>query len=180
MFEIFSLLLPVFAIIALGRAAVMAKLLDTSAVKSLNDFALWIALPALLFRSLAEVESLHIVDVAGVYLVGCLVVYVTAGLTARFLLRRSSGEAVMFALNATYGNIIYLGTPIISMAFGPSGIAVLVGIIALHSGVLLPITSVLFELSRYRRGNGFVKIAANTAKSLLRNPMLMSIVVGIA
>jgi hypothetical protein len=174
---ILSLLLPVFAVIGLGRAAVAAKLLDTAAVKSLNDFALWVALPALMFRSMAEATTLQVTGIAGVYLAGCLIVYLAAGLIARFVLRRGLAEAAVFALNATYGNIIYLGTPVIAAAFGPPGVAVVVGIIALHSGVLLPLTSALIEFG----GHGAGGIAASLRKALsgmARNSILMSILLG--
>jgi malonate transporter and related proteins len=179
MTEILSLLLPVFAIIALGRVAVASGLLEPIAVKSLNDFALWVALPALLFRSLAEAASLQVIDIAAVYLAGCLIVYAGAGLVAWFFVSRRLGEVAVFALNATYGNIIYLGTPIIAAAFGPPGIALIVAIIALHSGILLPLTSVLFELSD-REGGGLFSVLRRTGRNLLRNPILMSILLGAA
>src|SRR5947209_367876 len=108
MIEILSLLVPVFAVIAMGRAAVARCLLDAAAVKALNDFALWVALPALLFRSIAEAATLQVLDVGAVYLAGCLVVYTVAGLAAWAVLRRGVADAAAFALNATYGNIIYL------------------------------------------------------------------------
>ena len=178
MIEILSLLVPVFAIIALGWAAVIYGLLDALAVKSLNDFALWVALPALLFRSVAESKSLHLMDVSAVYFASCLLVYISAGVVARSLLGRPFGEAAVFALNATYGNIIYLGTPIISVTFGPPGVVVLVGIIVLHSGILLPLTSILLELSEHN-GKEIRAVFGNTAKGLLRNPIMMSILLGL-
>jgi predicted permease len=54
----------------------------------------------------------------------------------------------VFALNATYGNVIYLGTPLVSAAFGPPGLSLILTIIAVHSGVLLPLAAVLIEIEQ--------------------------------
>jgi len=177
MSEILSVLLPVFAVIAMGRAATAAGLLDGPAAKSLSDFALWTALPALLFRSIAEAAGLSILGIAGVYLGGCLLVYGAAVVLARFVLRHRLAEAAAFALNATYGNVIFLGTPIVAAAFGPPGVALILAIIALHSGVLLPLTSLLVELGSHGSG-GLAAAGRNAATSLLRNPIIVSIGAG--
>ncbi|MBV8891204.1 MAG: AEC family transporter [Acidobacteria bacterium] len=175
MIQIIGLLLPIFAIIALGRAAVRFALIDPAGVRGLNDFTYWLALPALLFDSIAMGETLHLLGIASIYLAGCLLVYGLALLLARVLLHMRLSPAAAFALSATYGNAIYFGTPIVSAVFGIPGLMLILPIIALHSGVLLPLASALIE---YGSQSGSGAVLRKTLRSLLRNPIIMAIAGG--
>jgi malonate transporter and related proteins len=174
MTEVILLLAPIFAIMAIGRAALWAKFFDAPAVRALQNFALYAALPALLFKSVTETAALRVIDVAGLYLAGCMLVFVGALAIGRFALQLRLADAAAFALNSTYGNVIYLGTPIIGAAFGPAGIALLVAIIALHSGILLPLAALLIEVGNQATGDPKA-VLRSTLKNLIRNPIIMSI-----
>ncbi|HJU19036.1 MAG TPA: AEC family transporter [Stellaceae bacterium] len=175
MIGIIGLLLPIFAVIALGRAAVRFALMDATGIRGINDFTYWIALPALLFDSIATGRTLHLFGIASLYLATCLSAYGLAFLIARSLLRMRLPQAAAFALSATYGNVIYFGVPIVSAAFGTPGLALILPIIALHSGILLPLGSALIE---YGNQSGSGAVLGNTLRSLLRNPIIMAIAVG--
>ncbi|HZU87983.1 MAG TPA: AEC family transporter [Stellaceae bacterium] len=175
MMDIVGLLLPVFTVVAIGRAVVRLGLMETAAVRGINDLTYWIALPALLFDAIAAGQMPHLFGIASVYLCGCLFAYGLAFLLARALLHARLSRAAAFALSATYGSAIYFGVPIISAAFGASGLALILPIIALHSGVLLPLASVLIE---YGNQNGSNAVLCNTLRGLLRNPIVVSIVLG--
>jgi malonate transporter len=69
----------------------------------------------------------------------------------------------------------YIALPIVSTAFGAPGLVLLLPIIALHSGVLLPLAAVLIEWGG-RHGNSAV--IGNTLKGVLRNPIVLSIALG--
>ena len=69
----------------------------------------------------------------------------------------------------------YFGIPITTAAFGASGLVFILPIIALHSGVLLPLASTLIE---YGSQSASGTVLRNTLRSLLRNPIIMAIVVG--
>jgi predicted permease len=129
----------------------------------------------LLFDSIAAGKTPHLFGIASVYLCGCLFAYGLAFLLARVLLHMRLPPAAAFALSATYGSAIYFGVPIVSATFGASGLALILPIIALHSGVLLPLASLLIE---YGNQNGSNTVLRNTLRSLLRNPIVMSIVLG--
>jgi malonate transporter and related proteins len=172
-----SLLVPVFAIILLGYYVVATNRFDSAAIKTLNDFALWIALPALLFRSAAETAAVESLGIASIYITGCLIVYVLAAAVARFWMELRIAETAVFALNSTYGNIIYMATPVIAAMFGQPGVALILPIIALHSGFLLPLTSALMEFEN--GGSAGARGAMSQAgRNILRNPILVSIALG--
>lgn len=175
MVDIIGLLLPIFAIIALGRAVVWLALIDAPRIRGISDFTYWIALPALLFGSIAEGKAPDLLGVAAVYLAGCLLVFGLALLLARILLQMWLPQAAAFALTATYGSAIYFGIPIVSAAFGPSGLVLLLPIVALHSGILLPLASALIENGTPSRTDSVLR---GTLRNLLRNPIIIAIAVG--
>src|SRR6476660_7211291 len=54
--QVFLIVAPVFALIAIGYAASLSGLLSEAAHKGISEFAFSIAMPALLFRSIAVAE----------------------------------------------------------------------------------------------------------------------------
>ena len=65
MITLFGIIAPVFALIGLGAGAVRLKLLELPAIKGMNDFVFYLAMPCLLFRSVADAPPLRLLDVAG-------------------------------------------------------------------------------------------------------------------
>src|SRR5690349_8765933 len=54
--QVFLIVAPVFALIAIGYAAALSGLLSEAAHKGISEFAFTIAMPALLFRTIAVAE----------------------------------------------------------------------------------------------------------------------------
>jgi malonate transporter len=177
MLQIIGLVIPLFAVIAVGRMAVSYKRLDSAGLAALSGFTYWIALPALLIGSVAEAHAQNLIEVAAIYLACCIAVFAASMLLCYLFIGRSLARTAIFGLNATYGNVIFLGTPLVASFFGPQGVSLILAIIAFHSGVLLPLASVLIELGTHRQG-GIRVVASNSAMGLLRNPIIMSILAG--
>jgi len=172
-----GLVLPIFAVIGAGHFAVRRGLVATEGLAALTGFTFWLALPALLFGSIAEMDSSGLMDVSEIYLVACLIVYVLSMAINRVILGGTLTENAVFGLNATYGNVIYLGTPVVSAVFGVKGVSLILAIIALHSGFLLPLAACLIEIGTPKQG-GVGSVLRNTAFGIVRNPILMSIFLG--
>ena len=85
----------------------------------------------------------------------------------------------MFALNATYGNVVYFGIPLVTAAFETTSVPIILAIIAVHSAVLLPGTAVLIEIGSESSVVG-LKNAQRIVMQLLQNPIVMSIMAGLA
>ena len=152
MLQIVGLVVPIFAVILLGRLAVSRHILTPEGLEALNGFAYWLALPALLFGSIAESQSLEVIGIAGIYLACCIFVFAATMVLGWLVLDGSLAKSAVFGLNATYGNVIFLGTPLVAAFFGPQGVAQILAIIAFHSGVLLPLAAVFIELGSGRQG----------------------------
>ena len=179
MLHIISLVVPLFAVIALGRVTVSRGWLSPEGLGALTGFAYWLALPALLFSSIAQGDPLQVVGTGGIYLVCCLGVFAAAMIVSRLALDGTLTKAVVFALNATYGSVIYLGMPVVAAVFGTRGVSQILAIIALHSGVLLPLAALLIELDSGREG-GAGAVLRRTLAGLARNPIIVAIALGFA
>lgn len=169
-----AIVLPVFALIALGAAARGFRVIDAGGVRGVTDFTFFLAMPALLFGAVVEAERFNLLDVAAPYFAACLMVFAVGVVLAQRWLRLRLSHAAIVGLNSAFGNTGMLALPLIAAAFGPPGVALLVQVIALHSLMLLPVATVLIEADG--RGTRHpLRIAAATMPSLVRNPILVAL-----
>ena len=173
-----GIIAPVFALVALGAAARYWRLLDTPGLCGLNDLTFYLAIPALLFGSVVEAPALRVLDVAALYFAACLIVFVAGVLAALRFLGAGLAQASVIGLNCCYGNTVMLGVPVVSAAFGPEGLAILLPVIALHSILLLPMATLLIEADGQRTRNPF-RIVLLTLPSLLRNPIIVALILAL-
>lgn len=174
-----GIIAPVFALILLGAAAVHWRLVDAGGLRGLNDVTFYAGVPALLFSAVAEADALLGLDLAAAYFAACLVVFALAIAFAVGTLGMGLAQAAATGLNASYGNTVMLGIPIVSAAFGAPGLAVLMPIIMLHSVLLLPLASLLIEAGGAGGANP-LRTLRRTLPSLVRNPVILSILLAIA
>ncbi len=167
---------PVFGVILLGHAAAARGWVDDGGFKGLSTFGFSFAAPCLLF---AGGTAGHEVGGAAplAFFLGASTLYVAALWGAR---RRGMGlgRAGGFALDATFGNTVMMGIPLIAAAHGQAGLAVLLGILALHSMVLLGTATVVAEVAR-NPGAAPVPLLRATAAGVLRNPVVMAVLLAI-
>ena len=172
---LFGIVAPVFALIGMGAVAVRLRFIDIAAVRGMTDFVFYTAMPALLFASVAQAPPLRLVDVAGSFLGGALLLFFAALLLARLLLGARLASAAVFGLNCVFGNTVMLGIPIVGAAYGPEGVADLLAVIAFHSAVLLPVATIFIEADT-GRGRGPLGVLRAALPGVLRNPVVLSIV----
>lgn len=176
---LFGIVAPVFALIGLGAGAVRLRLLDGAALKGMNDFVFYLAMPCLLFRAVVAAPPLRLLDVAGSFIAGAVILFAVSVVLSRVLFRARLANASVFALNAVFGNTVMLGIPIIDSAYGAEGVAYLLAVVAFHSGLLLPLATVLIEADA-QSGRGPLGVLRATLPGLVRNPVVVCIVLAFA
>jgi malonate transporter and related proteins len=174
MADLFGIIAPVFALILMGAAAVRLKLLDAPALRGMTDFVFFAAMPCLLFGSVAGAPPLRLLDVAGSFLGGATILFGVAVLLARGLLRARLASASVFGLNCVFGNTVMLGIPVVDAAYGREGVAYLLAVIAFHSGLLLPLATLLIEADT-GMGRGTLAVLRAALSGIVRNPVVVSI-----
>jgi len=178
----FSLILgivaPLFGLILLGWIAGRRSWLPSASTQALNAFVVRLALPALLFRIIAEARwaTLWHPGFIGAFCGGMAATFVL-GLV--FTRGRPLAERSLEALTAAYANTAFIGIPLCLAAFGseagpPPVIASILTVSLLFAFAILLVE---FDIHRGRRVSATL---AGIAAALIRNPLLIAPAAGAA
>lgn len=180
MTTLLGIVAPIFGIMALGFAAVKLRILDKKAVNGLVLFVFNIAIPALLFRSLARTELPP--DIQWGFLLsfygGSFTVFALGLAAGRFLFHRSLPDQAIFGMSAGFSNTVLMGIPILLTAYGPEAMLPIILIIAFHAPTLMPLTAGMIQVGK----GGDVSVGAqarNIGLDLVRNPIIMGLILGL-
>jgi predicted permease len=121
MFAVIDLVMPLFGLIFLGYLAGKIRKLPLEGLAWMNFFIIYIALPAMFFRLLAQtpVEEFANVAFIAISILSTFAVFVLVFVVAGMLNRGNVAEATIQGFAAAYGNIGYMGPPLAIAAFGP-------------------------------------------------------------
>jgi predicted permease len=182
-------LVPVVLLIAIGFAAFRAGWVRAESVKDLSTLVFMALTPALMFRSLAKVDLLHLslLPLAGYFTA------VVALFLAVVAWGRATRRAAAMAISACFGNTVAIGIPLVTLAYGEAALVTLLTIIAVHALILLTLTTVVFELAVLReragsadasqgqgQGPGLWKQVLSAIRSGLFNPSTTPALLGLA
>lgn len=178
MIDVFLQTLPFFAIIGLGYASGRMGFFPEAATAYLTRFVFFFALSAMLFRfaanlSLSEVLNWQLIYA---YLAGTGLIYAVA--TAVAIARKQSPEVTAVeAQCAVIGNTGFLGIPMLALLMGPQSIGPLMLLLAVDLIVFSSLIVIL--INGARDGRMSLAIFRTVGLGLLKNPMIVSIVLGL-
>jgi len=172
--------LPVFAIILAGYVAGRAGALGNESSRALNGFVYYVALPALIFISMARVPVADVLDWAfiGAFFGAQVLTFVVAVVVARIAFPGSFAELSVHGIASVFSNTGYMGLPLMLIAFGETG--ALPGIIAtvINGSVNIGIGIALIELDR-SRSQGLPRILADVGSGVAKSPLVQAMVAGL-
>ncbi len=201
MLEIALLVAPLFVLLGIGMAAGFAQRFR-SAQAGLNAFVFNFALPAFILMALAEApvsDGVPFVFVVASFVVPGLLAFAVGGATrlrSRVRGRRADARgrdaqetAVApgpVAIASTYGNVGYLGVPIVLSVVGPqAALAAALGQL-LHNVLFMVGYPLLKALQQRHRGAGSESRTGLVAlvwrvftRAVLVNPVMISVVLGL-
>jgi malonate transporter and related proteins len=174
MLALILIVLPVFVLIGVGYAARCSNLVSNRTGDGLSEFVFTLAVPCLLFRTLARAE-IPAVQPWGYwisYFSGVVICWTLAMLIATRVFRRSGPASVACGFAAAQSNTVLVGIPIILKAFGEAGTVPLALLLAVHLPVTMTAATVLAE--------GRKTSARAIARKLLTHPIIIGILLGTA
>lgn len=176
---IFNVVLPVFAIILTGYACGRLGVLGPTSSEAINKFVYFVALPVLLFYSMARVNPAEIFNLPylGAFAGGSIITTIIAIIFARYVFKIRLAEQSIYGMIAIFGNTGYMGIPLAIIAFGEAGALPAIVATVFQSAIMIPIYAVLIEADI--RGERSVKAAVEVIKSLAKNPLIVSSFAGI-
>lgn len=147
---ILGIILPIFGTLGIGYAAARFGLFDEAANRGLSVFVFNFAIPLMLFRAVAQTELPEAMPWGFLlsYFIGAFVVFGVAMFIGRTMFARKLDELALMGMASSYSNTAMLGIPLVITAYGPDAALPLFVLIACHSLVLLPPTTILVEASR--------------------------------
>ena len=179
MLAIFLKTVPFFALIGLGYCAARIRFFPEAATAALTKFVFYFALSAMLFRFSASLSIASIFDarLAAAYLAGTLAVYLVA--TGAAVLRRQDLQtAAIEAQTASIGNTGFLGLPMLALLLGEAAVAPIILMLSIDLIVFASLLVILVTVAR--EGRMSLGIFATIGAGLVKNPMIVSIVAGLA
>ncbi|MDL5154583.1 AEC family transporter [Actinomycetospora termitidis] len=170
---------PIFAVIAVGAVAARWDRFSETAAATLNDLVYYLALPALIFDSVAEADlSAGVSGVAIAVAAGVLLVGYVLGVGAARLLRMPLREANAVGTVGAWGNVGYLGIPLAVAVLGPAtGFAASL-VSTIHTALAISVFLVAATLIDRDRGSRGL-LVRTVARRVLGNPIVIAIVLGL-
>jgi malonate transporter len=180
--QILDIVLPVFGLIGIGYGVAFTRLLPADGDQALADFVFIIAIPLLIFRTVATADfsggSPWLLWLA--YYIGFTIAWIVGTAVARRLFGRDARAGLVAGVSAAYGNALLVGIPLIITAYGNAGAAAISLLVAVHLPVMMTVSAILIERALIVDG-----VAAGTSqagalmRSLGRNLVLNPIVPGL-
>ena len=178
---VINVVLPVFAIVLAGYATGRRGILGEDASAALNGFVFYVALPVLLFISMARVEAEKIFnwDFIGVYAVSLLVTMAVAmALVKIFFPARRLAELSLNGMSSIYGNTGYMGIPLVTIAFGMEATVPAVIATVVNAALIFGLAGAMIEadLSAEEGAGG---IAKDIFWGVVKNPLFLAPIAGV-
>ena len=187
MADLITVIASIFGLIALGYGAARSGLLGASVSPALNEFVFVVAIPVLLFRTIATADFGGVAPWALwiTYFSGVGITWGVAHLVARRVFGGDARLGVVAGISASFSNTVLIGIPLVQSVLGERGLVALLVIVAIHLPVMMLASVILFEWARRADGVDAGPVALRPllgrfALTLARNPIIVGIVAGAA
>ncbi len=182
MTQIILIVLPVFGLIVLGWLAGISGYLSDRVGEGLSDFVFCVAVPCLLFRTMATAA---LPDTSPwsywlAYFLGVAAIWILADLLARRR-GRSPAAASILGFATAQSNTVLLGIPLILVAYGEAARVPVFVLVAVHLSAMMTAVTVLVAVAN-RTADASAGLPARLAellRSLILHPILLGIGLGL-
>jgi len=191
--NILSIISPLIVIALLGFICTKSRWLSKENLNALSKFTFSISIPAFLFYQMAKANfseqvspqlfAAFYLPVLACYFIAWLINYYfydgkqlnDKGVTTK----NNSAASAVFALSASYSNMIIVGLPLLLAAMGEQALGIIFLIVTFHSTMLFALTGAIAAKANSKGGTKWFNWIAFT-KHTLNNPLIISILSGLA
>ncbi|WP_157016181.1 AEC family transporter [Mesorhizobium xinjiangense] len=174
----------VFGLVALGYLAGRTRYLKPFQGEALSEFAVSVALPLLLFRTMvgADFHGTAPWSLWATYFSAVFVAWACGQWTTIKLFGRDARAGVVGGVSTAFSNLVLLGSPLVLGVFGQAGFDVLSLIISVHLPTMMIASIVMFSIVSRQRGVRVdpAALAQDFLRRLFTNPLIIGIVCGLA
>ena len=172
-------ILFVFGLVALGYLAGLTGYLKAEVGDALTEFAVGVALPLLLFRTMVGADFHGSAPWAlwTAYFSAAAAVWLVGHLAMTRIFRRDSQIGVVGGFSSAYSNLVLLGIPFMLGVYGQEGFEVLSLLIAVHMPAMTMVSIILFDVFGHRKSGSIT--AGEIFRAFLRRVLPNSLMIGI-
>jgi predicted permease len=177
---------PVFLLILIGWLVARAGILKEETGDALGEFVFKIAVPMLIFRTLAEAhfEGTSPFRLWIAYFSGVAITWAVAHLLATHLFRRDAKIGVIAGVSSAFANNVFIGLPLVARQVGEDGLVAISILLAIHLPLMMIAGTLLMEHAVAKVDGGgrrsLAVVLKQVATNLIRNPLVIALVVGLA
>ena len=181
---LFQTIAFVFGLVGLGYAAALSGYLRQEVGEALAEFCVSVALPLLLFRTMANA------DFAGAspwllwtcYFIAVAFAWASGQIVITRLFGRDRRAGIVGGVASGFSNLVLLGIPFVLGTFGTEGFAVLSLLVSVHLPAMLAASMLQFEWAARggRAAAGDPHFLAALGRGLLTNPLIVGVLAGLA
>jgi malonate transporter and related proteins len=170
-----GIVFPIFIVIGLGFAATAGRVLGERAADGLSDYVFVIAIPILLFRTLATAALPDVQPWSYwlAYFAAVGVVWAAMTIVARRVFGMPGPETVIMGFSACQANTVFIGIPLILRAYGDAATVPIFLLIAINLPLTMAIATLLVESGETGAGKW-----REMGRKLATHPIIIGIVSG--
>jgi malonate transporter and related proteins len=173
----------VFGLIAAGYIAGLTGYLSAQAGDALTEFAVGVALPLLLFRTMIAADFHGAAPWAlwASYFTAVIVAWSAGHLLTTRVFGRDGRTGVVGGVTSSFSNLVILGIPFMLGVYGQQGFEILSLLVSVHLPVMLAASILLHQWAGRddSRNAGWTGAVRDFLSSLFRNPLVLGILGGL-
>jgi len=177
-------ILFVFGLVAAGYIAGLTGYLRSETGDAVAEFAVNVALPLLLFRTMigADFHGAAPWALWFCYFSAVLVVWTAGHLVTTRGFGRDAKAGVVGGVTAAFSNLVLLGIPFMQGVFGEQGFEILSLLVSVHLPIMIAASILMFEWAGRGEGGGksFADLGRIFLRRLFTNPLIIGILAGLA
>lgn len=174
----------VFGLVALGYLAGWTGYLKAEFGEALSQFAVGVALPLLLFRTMvnADFHGAEPWRFWTVYFIAVVITWTAGHLVMTRIFGHDGKAGVVGGVSSAFSNIVLLGIPFMLGVFGQPGFEVLSLLVSVHLPTMLMASIIIFQIFGREPDERLkpIPLVRDFFGRLVRNPLIIGIVGGLA
>lgn len=176
---------PIFLLILIGWLTVKAKLFKAEAGDVLSDFVFKIAVPTLIFRTLAAADfhGASPFKLWITYFTGVAITWAAGQLVTRHVFKQDLRIGVIAGISSAFANNIFIGLPLVGRSVGSDGIVAISILLAVHLPVMMIAGTILMENAAHKVIGGekrsALAVLTQVGRNLMQNPLVIALILGL-
>lgn len=178
---ILNVTIPFFAVIGCGYLAAVLGILGHAARAGLNGFIFYFALPVLLFSVISgsDFDQGFPWRFVTAWCLVSVVLFVLLFAAARGVFKLGSAEGALHALGGVYGNVGYVGIPLVVVAFGPDASVPVIMSLTVDLVLIVPLAMIFIEATAgSEEGRPILRTLGQSIRTVAANPLIIAIAAG--